>query len=76
VAGKNSLWRHLVLTLFPRGYLVYFIKNIIGGIAVVPFLLLTVTYMVKWMKYPEMIKKEIQHPVSVFFLQLLLFHYC
>jgi tellurite resistance protein len=43
------------------------IKTIIGAFAVVAFLVLTVAYIIKWMKYPEMIKKEIQNPVAVSF---------
>jgi tellurite resistance protein len=43
------------------------IKNSIGVITLVAFLALTVTYIVKCFKYPGIVKKEIQHPVSVSF---------
>jgi tellurite resistance protein len=43
------------------------IKNTIGAIALAAFLLLTVTYILKCFKYPDIVKKEIQHPVSVSF---------
>src|ERR1700676_528571 len=43
------------------------IKNMTGGVALVSFVVLTITYLVKWMKYPELIKMEFQHPVSVSF---------
>ncbi len=43
------------------------IKNIVGGIAIVSFVCLTIAYVIKWIKFPELVKKEIQHPVSVSF---------
>jgi tellurite resistance protein len=43
------------------------IKNIIGGIALTAFIVLTIAYVIKWIKYPELIKKEIQHPVAISF---------
>ena len=43
------------------------IKNIIGIIAIISFFVLTVAYIIKWFKYPALIQKEIQHPVSISF---------
>jgi tellurite resistance protein len=47
---------------FPAGF-----KMAIGGIALVSFLALTIAYLVKWLKYPDIVRKEFQHPVSVSF---------
>ena len=43
------------------------IKNIIGVIAVVFFLLLTVAYLLKIWKYPLAVRAEFNHPVSISF---------
>jgi tellurite resistance protein len=43
------------------------IKNVIGVIALASFLALIVAYIVKCFKYPNIVKKEFQHPVSVSF---------
>jgi tellurite resistance protein len=43
------------------------IKNVIGGISLVAFAVLTITYLIKWIKFPYLVKKEFQHPVSVSF---------
>jgi tellurite resistance protein len=42
-------------------------KITIGGIALAAFLVLTIAYLVKCFKYPDIVRKEFQHPVSVSF---------
>lgn len=38
-----------------------------GGLAIVLFAVLTVAYLLKWMKYPALVKTEFDHPVSISF---------
>jgi tellurite resistance protein len=42
-------------------------KSVIGAITVVLFVVLTITYLIKWRKYPLLVKAEFAHPVSISF---------
>ena len=44
-----------------------YIKDTIAAVAFLSFVALTATYLIKWIKYPALVKKEFQHPVSVSF---------
>ncbi|MBS1602482.1 MAG: SLAC1 anion channel family protein [Bacteroidetes bacterium] len=43
------------------------IKDLLGGVAILLFLLLTIAYLLKWKKHPELVRIEFNHPVSVSF---------
>ena len=44
-----------------------YIRNTIEVLTLLSFVTLTVTYLLKWIKYPVLVKKEFKHPVSVSF---------
>lgn len=43
------------------------IKDAIGGLAILLFIILTIAYLIKWYRHPKIVKNEFQHPVSVSF---------
>jgi len=43
------------------------IKDLLGGIAILLFVLLIIAYLMKWRKYPDLVRTEFNHPVSVSF---------
>jgi len=43
------------------------IQKIFGGMAIFLFAVLTIAYLLKWRKYPALVKTEFEHPVSISF---------
>lgn len=43
------------------------IKNFCGALALISFIVLSITYVLKWIKFPELVRTEFRHPVSISF---------
>src|ERR1700709_1439394 len=41
--------------------------ELIGILAILSFLILTIAYLIKWFRYPSTVKAEFNHPVSISF---------
>ncbi len=48
-------------------YTPHWIKYMFELLAIISFIILTMAYVIKWIRFPELVKKEFEHPVSVSF---------
>jgi len=63
LSGLCFAWRSAHnIWLLPR-----LIGEIIGLIAILSFIALSLTYLIKWKRYPNLVRGEFSHPVSVSF---------
>ncbi len=68
LTGLSFAWRLAARTWSLPAY----IHEVIGWLAIALFLVLSVSYLIKLKRYPELVKAEFSHPVSVSFFGTIL----